>query len=139
MPGSDAFLASLAINGGVATAFFIAFSLLRPRTDATYAPRLLSAENTPPKLPPGFFGWLGPLLSIDEDEVVKSAGLVRGAFACLCDDKISVHLEPRIVQNLILYLHRHPKYTGHIVLSLASYNEDLSAHALWKTPCFSYT
>jgi len=91
MSGSDAFLASLAINCGVATAFFIAFSLLRPRTDATYAPRLLRVENTPPKLPPGLFGWLGPLLSIDEDEVVKSAGLVRGVFACLCDRKSSAN------------------------------------------------
>ena len=91
MSGSDAFLASLAINGGVATAFFAAFSLLRPRTDATYAPRLLRAENTPPQLPPGLFGWLGPLLAIDEDAVVKSAGLVRVAFACLCDRKVSIN------------------------------------------------
>ena len=75
MASADAFLASLGINAFLALAFLLLFSLLRLRSPSIYSPRAASAAQRPADLPPGLFGWLRPLLALDERAVFESAGL----------------------------------------------------------------
>lgn len=53
------------------------FCLLRPRTNAVYAPRAkhADAKHAPPQLDTGLFSWITPIRNVKEQELVAKIGL----------------------------------------------------------------
>lgn len=53
------------------------FCLLRPRTNAVYAPRAKHADvkHAPPQLDRGLFSWIHPIKNVKEPELVEKIGL----------------------------------------------------------------
>jgi len=65
------------ISLALGSAAFLAFCFLRPRWKGLYAARKKQNElaTSLPDLPDSFFGWMIPLWSITEEQVLASAGL----------------------------------------------------------------
>ena len=62
---------------GLSAILAVGFCLLRPRTNAVYAPRAKHADSkhAPPPLDPGLFSWIHPIRNVKEQELVEKIGL----------------------------------------------------------------
>lgn len=73
---------ALGLSVGFSILITIGFSLLRPRINVVYAPKLKYADekHAPPRLKKGIFDWLMPIATMKESQLVDKIGLDATVF-----------------------------------------------------------
>ncbi|KAI4113702.1 MAG: hypothetical protein LQ345_005379, partial [Seirophora villosa] len=79
---ADAFWAALGTSIAVMILITLAFSLMRPRNNIVYAPKVKYADekHAPPKIGKGIFEWVGPVFRAKESLLVEKTGLDAAVF-----------------------------------------------------------
>ncbi|KAI8985049.1 hypothetical protein BDB01DRAFT_850116 [Pilobolus umbonatus] len=67
--------AQIGICAGAGLIFFIAFCFLRTRLPVIFAPRTNMKRHKPPPLPDSLFGWILPLIRVNNEKILKNVGL----------------------------------------------------------------
>ncbi|KAL8916931.1 MAG: hypothetical protein Q9208_008252 [Pyrenodesmia sp. 3 TL-2023] len=79
---ANAFWAALGTSMAVMILITLAFSLMRPRNNIVYAPKVKYADekHAPPKIGKGLFEWVGPVTKAKESLLVEKTGLDAAIF-----------------------------------------------------------
>ncbi|KAL8657704.1 MAG: hypothetical protein Q9226_001656 [Calogaya cf. arnoldii] len=101
---ADAFWASLGTSVLLMTLLTIAFSLMRPRNNIVYAPKVKYADekHSPPKLGKGLFEWVGPVSRAKEGMLVEKTGLDAAIFLRFTRMLRNIFLTLSIIGILVL-------------------------------------
>jgi Late exocytosis, associated with Golgi transport len=75
--GVTAIIAGLVTSAVISTIVFIAFSVLRPRHNIVYAPKLkyASEKRAPPAIDDGIFSWMKPVWQCSDEYLLDRIGL----------------------------------------------------------------
>lgn len=131
---------TLSFNSVVFALIILIFEFLRTREIDIYAPRTRGNKPTAPKIHKGFFSWVYQVYSIDDDQMLRLAGMdgfVMIRFLSFCSRMCGYCSVGAIVLMPVYYYARGDEdVTGIDMLSMG--NIDANGMRLWASFSFIY-